>query len=145
MTIMMHDSWDMEHNGQNICHFGSFFAILLSPTTCPLLTTQKIKILKKWKKTPANIIILHMCTRNGNHMIYGSWDMEHNRKSYILRWVSHLKISDKEYEHVLNVWHKFENHERLSQFVFKMWHFTVSICFWKILNTLKNYGLCPSH
>ena len=34
--------------------------------------------------------------------------MEHNRKSYILRWVSHLKISDKEYEHVLNVWHKFE-------------------------------------
>ena len=32
------------------------------------------------------------------------------------------KISDKEYEHVLNVSNKFEieNDERLSQFVFKM-------------------------
>ena len=44
------------------------------------------------------------------------------------------KISDKEYEHVLNVSNKFEieNDERLSQFVFKMWRFTVSRCFLKI-------------
>ena len=142
----MHDSWDMEHNRQNICHFGSFFAILLSPTTCPLLTTQKIKILKKWKKTPANIIILHMCTRNDNHMIYGSWDMEHNRKSYILRWVSHLKISDKEYEHVLNVWHKFEMKTMKDYHnLYLKCDILLLACFWKILNTLKNYGLCPSH
>ena len=35
---MMYGSWDIRHNGQ------SFFVILT------LLTTQKIKILKKWKK-----------------------------------------------------------------------------------------------
>ena len=46
------------------------------------------------------------------------------------------KISDKEYEHVLKLWKKFEmknkNDERLSRFVFKTWHFTVSRCSWKI-------------
>ena len=31
----------------------------------------KIKLLKKWK-TPRDIIILHMCTINENHMVYGS-------------------------------------------------------------------------
>ena len=54
-----------------ICsHFGSFFAHLHP------LTTQRIKILKKWrkKKTPGDIIILQKCTINDNHMIYGSWD-----------------------------------------------------------------------
>ena len=34
------------------------------------LTTRKIKILKNRKKTNGDIIILHMCTINDNHMIY---------------------------------------------------------------------------
>ena len=43
------------------------------------LATRKIKIMKKWKKTPGDIIILHMCTINENHMMYGSWEMKCNR------------------------------------------------------------------
>ena len=41
--------------------FLSFWAIF-----CPftLLTTQRIKSLKKWKKTLGDIIILHKCTKN---------------------------------------------------------------------------------
>ena len=41
---------------------------------CPLtfLTTQKIKILKKKKKTLGDIIILHLCITNDDHMMYGS-------------------------------------------------------------------------
>ena len=27
------------------------------------------------KKMPGDIIILHMCTKNYDHMMYGSWDM----------------------------------------------------------------------
>ena len=44
------------------------------------------------------------------------------------------KISDKEYEHVSNVWNKFwdENDERLSWIAFDMWHFIISQCVWKI-------------
>ena len=45
--------------------FGPFFAFLLP------LTTWKIKILKNEKK-PGNIIVLHRCTINENHMMYGS-------------------------------------------------------------------------
>ena len=48
--------------------FLSFWDIFCSLTP---LTTCKIKILKKMKKknkTPGNIILLHMCTINGDHM-----------------------------------------------------------------------------
>ena len=47
---------------------------------CPFtsLTTLKIKFLKKWKKKPGDIITLHMCTKNCDHMMYDSWDMVHN-------------------------------------------------------------------
>ena len=30
---------------------------------------------KKKKEIPGDIIILHMCAINENHMMYGSWDM----------------------------------------------------------------------
>ena len=115
-------------------HFGLFFALL------PLLTIQKIKILKKWKKTPGRYyhfphehhksklymipeiwsktdiifslpfypsppvpptkqpkqskfwkmkknprdIILHKCTINDNHMMYGSWDINCNRQIFFV-------------------------------------------------------------
>ena len=36
------------------------------------------------KKTPGYIIILHKCTLNDSHMIYGSWDMNCDRIFVIL-------------------------------------------------------------
>ena len=53
--------------------FLSFRAIFCLLT---LLTTQKIKILKK---KPADIIILHLCQMNDNQIIYVSWDIKLNR------------------------------------------------------------------
>ena len=49
-------------------YFGSFF--------CPFipLTTQKIKILKKWKRH-GDIISLQKCTKNHDLILYFSWDM----------------------------------------------------------------------
>ena len=47
-------------------------------TSC-LLTAQKMKISKKWKKNPGDIIILQNCTKNHDHMLYCSWHMAHNR------------------------------------------------------------------
>ena len=41
-----------------------------------LWKTKKIRILNKWNKIAGDIIILHMCTKNHNHMRYSSWDME---------------------------------------------------------------------
>ena len=50
------------------------------------LTTQKINILKKWKKRPGDITILHLCTINNNHTVYGSWDMKHDRQNFLPFW-----------------------------------------------------------
>ena len=47
------------------CHFGQFFAHL--PPKNP-----KNQNFEKMKKMPGDIIILHMCTINDNHMMYGS-------------------------------------------------------------------------
>ena len=46
-------------------------------------TTQKIKILKN-ENAYEDVIILYMCTKNHNHMVYTSWDMgsTHNFLSF---------------------------------------------------------------
>ena len=66
------------------------FQISLSfwPIFCPLtlLTTWKIKVLEKWKKTPVYIIILHLCTAHDDHTIYGSSNMVYNRENFLSFW-----------------------------------------------------------
>ena len=38
------------------------------------------------KKTPEDVIILHKCTKNNNHMMYASWDMEYERQNFLSFW-----------------------------------------------------------
>ena len=60
---MMYGSWDMKFNRQNFfCHLGRFFS-LLAPNT---LKNENIKN----EKTPEDIIILHKCTKNHDHLLY---------------------------------------------------------------------------
>ena len=54
------------------CHYGQFFAHL--PPKNP-----KNHNFEKMKKRPGDIIILHKCTKNHDHMPYCSWDMAHDR------------------------------------------------------------------
>ena len=74
---MMSGFWNIRHDRQS---FLSFWAIF-----CPLtlLTTWKIKILKNLKKGTQDII-LHLCTTNDYHMMYGSSDMEHDRQNFFV-------------------------------------------------------------
>ena len=60
--------------------FLSFLTIFCSFTS---LLTQKIKIWKKCKR-PGDIILLHMCTINEDHMIYVSWDERRDRHFFTL-------------------------------------------------------------
>ena len=66
---MMYGTWDTEPLDRIFCHFGPFFA---------LQSTQQPEKSTSWKneKPPGDIITLHMCTINDNHMMYGSWNME---------------------------------------------------------------------
>ena len=50
---------------RNFCHFGIFFA--LSPPD-----NQEDQKFEKLKKIPGDIMILHMCTINDNHMMHCS-------------------------------------------------------------------------
>ena len=63
-----YDIWFLRY-GVRQTEFFCFWTIF-----CPFtpLTTQKIKILQKWKKTTGDMIILHMCTINNNHVMNGS-------------------------------------------------------------------------
>ena len=66
---IMYGSWDIRH--LDIRDISSFWAIF-----CPLtlLTTRKIKILKKSKKTLEDII-LQKSNINHDHMLYCSWNI----------------------------------------------------------------------
>ena len=77
---MIYDSWNIRCDRQNFLSSWPIF--------CPFtpLTTQKIKILKYWKKSPKDINISHMCTINDNHMMYGSWDLERDRQNFLSFW-----------------------------------------------------------
>ena len=83
---MMYGSWDMECDRQNVLSFGQIFALLppYGPGKSKFWKNEKRK--KKNKtKTPDNIIILHICTINDNHM-YGSWDIERDRQIFLSFW-----------------------------------------------------------
>ena len=72
---MLYCSWDMVLNGYD-CYYP-YWAIF-----CPFtpLTDQKIKIKKmQKKKKPGDIIILHICTKYYDQMMYSSWYMVYHR------------------------------------------------------------------
>ena len=82
MTIiwcMVPEIWSVTDN--IFCHFGPFFA-LLPPNNPKNKTFEKVK-----KKNPDDVIILHECTKNHDHMLHYSWDTMHDRcNSYFLFW-----------------------------------------------------------
>ena len=49
------------------------------------LTTRYSKFWKN-EKTSGDDIILHICTININHLLYGSWDKKHNRQNFLSFW-----------------------------------------------------------
>ena len=55
-------------NGQFFCDFGSFL-----PFDPPNnLKHQNFEKIKTKKKTPGDVITLHLCTTNDDHMMYSS-------------------------------------------------------------------------
>ena len=52
---------------------------------------HKNRKLKKWKKPLGDIIILHMCTKNYDQIIYDSWYRVHNGQNN--RWKKwHIEV-----------------------------------------------------
>ena len=76
---MMYGSWDMGHDRHNFLSFWTIFLPFYNPPNKS--ENQKFE---KMKKILVDIIILHMCTINENHMMNGSWDMERDRQNFFL-------------------------------------------------------------
>ena len=72
----MYSSWDIKWKGYISCYFALFFALL-----CPW-QTEKSKFRENEKTTEKknvhekNVITLHMCTKNYNHMMHASSGMK---------------------------------------------------------------------
>ena len=80
---MMYGSWDIKRDRQN---FLSFWVIFCPITPSPPLYKPENQNFEKMEKSPGEIIILHMSTINQNHMMYDSWDMEHDRQNFFSFW-----------------------------------------------------------
>ena len=61
------------------CHSRPFFALL--PPNNP-----KNQNFEKMKKLPGDIITFQTCDINGNHMMYGSWNIEHDGQNFLSIW-----------------------------------------------------------
>ena len=64
---------------------ASFFLICAGDST--IENEKKNEWMKKWKKyleVSGDVIILHICTKNHNHIMYGSWDIRHDRQSFFV-------------------------------------------------------------
>ena len=79
-SYMMYGSWDMECNRQNFFITSDHFLPFNLPNNLKNQNSQKMK------KSPGDITILHKCTINYSHMMYGSWDMECNRHNFLSFW-----------------------------------------------------------
>ena len=71
-----HDVWFLRYEAwqTDFLSFGPFW--LFYPTNNP-----KNQNFEKWKFA-ADIIILHICTKNHNKMMYCSWDTEWDRQNF---------------------------------------------------------------
>ena len=70
---VLYCSWDMVRDRCNYFNFGLFLNRL--PPNSPKNQNKK-KLKNAWR-----FIIPHMCTKNWDQMIYGSWDLVHDRQT----------------------------------------------------------------
>ena len=80
MTItwcMVPEIWSV--TDKIFCHFWPIFAPI-PPMNPENQNFENMKII------PGDIIILHMCTINDNHMMYGSWDMKRDKQNFLSFW-----------------------------------------------------------
>ena len=75
-----YDVWFLRYHMQQ-----TYFFVILDhflPFYPPI--NPKNQTFENMKNIPGDIIILHMCPINDHHMIYGSWDMEHDKQNFLL-------------------------------------------------------------
>ena len=75
---MMYGSWDIKTQQTEFFVILGYFLPFYPTNSLKNQNLEKMKKKKK-KKMPGDIIILHQCTKNHNHMLYYPWDMACDR------------------------------------------------------------------
>ena len=95
-----------------ISNYGSF---LPSPPPPPLLKNLKNLNFEKMKTISGDIIILHMCTKNHNHMRYSSWDTVWHRHNFLSFGAIFCPFTPLT-THKIKILKKWEKHLEISSF-----------------------------
>ena len=77
---MRYGSWDTEWGRLNFLLFWPIFCPFTHPNNPE---NQNFEIMKK---SSGDVIILHLCIKNHNHMTYASWYMECDRHNFLSFW-----------------------------------------------------------
>ena len=104
----MYGSWDMKRDGHNFCHFDHFLPFY--PHNNP-----KNQNFERLKKTHGDIIILHKCTRNTDHMLYYSLDMVCNRFHCFSFWAIFYSFTSLTGQKI-KLLKKWKKHLKISRF-----------------------------
>ena len=83
---LIYCSWDIERDGLKLTILGHYFPF--QPPKPP-----KNQNFEKYKNIDGDIIILHMCTINHDHVMYGSRDMERDRQNFLSFWTIFCPIT----------------------------------------------------
>ena len=117
-----YDVWFLRYGAQQT----EFFLILdhFLPFTLLPPNNQENQNFEKMKETPGDIIILHKCTINDNHTVYGSWDMKCTRQNsfFTLGYPPNsLKKKIQKNEKKKNAW----RYHHFTQVYQKSWSFAI--------------------
>ena len=139
---MLYCSWDMARDRCN-CYF-SFWTIFCPSTP---LNSPKNKNLtkKKKKKKPGDVIILHKCTKNYNHMVYCFWDMTCDRcNCYFSFWAIFCPFTPLTAQKI-KILKKWKKHLEISSFYTSVPKIMI-ICYivpeiWHVTDVNFHFGL----
>ena len=81
---MMYGSWDTKSERQFFVILG-YVLPFYPPNNNP--ENQNFEKIKRNAWMPGDVFILHMCTKNYDHMMYGSWDIKRDRQKFLSFWV----------------------------------------------------------
>ena len=118
---MLYCSWDITCDRCN-CSF-SFWAIFyfFYPPNSP--KNEKFQM----KKTPRDIIILHKCTKNHDHIVNCSWDMAHDRRNcYFLFWAIFCPFCPNSQK--IKISKKWKKHLEISSFYTYVSKIMIRLC-----------------
>ena len=96
-------------------NYFSFWAIF-----CPSNSPKSQNFRKMKKKTPGDIISLHKCTKNHDHIVYCSWDTAHDIcNSHFSFWANFCSFTPLTAQKI-KILRKWKKHLEISSFYIRV-------------------------